>query len=130
MKLRVGRIRDESFQIKSFELQAMNGDELPAAPAGSHVRVQIDVGDGGVATERHYSVVSGPGDSSRYEIAVLLEEDGRGGSRFMHERVQEGDVLEVSPPRNDFPIADGGGHAILIAVGFGLTQILWMIVRL
>lgn len=132
MKLRVGRIRDESVQIKSFELQAMNGDELPAAPAGSHVRVQIDLGDGGggVAAERHYSVVSGPGDSSRYEIAVLLDEDGRGGSRFMHERVQEGDVLEVSPPRNDFPMADGGGHTILIAGGIGITPILAMIRQL
>lgn len=130
MKVRVGIIRDESMTIKSFELQSVDGTALPLAAAGSHVRVEIADGDGNAASQRHYSVVSGTNDSSRYEIAVLLEKDGHGGSRFMHERVQEGDVLEVSSPRNDFPLAEGAAHTILIAGGIGITPILAMLRQL
>lgn len=128
MRLRIVKIRDESQKIKSFVLQSVDGTALPLATAGSHVRVEVGGGD--AASERHYSVVSGTRDSSHYEIAVLLEEDGRGGSRFMHDRVQEGDVLEVSPPRNDFSLAEGAAHTILIAGGIGITPILAMLRQL
>ncbi len=128
MKLRVSRIRDEAVRIKSFELQAMDGAELPAAAAGAHIGVEVILGEG--TEDRQYSVLSGPSDRSRYEIAVLLEENGSGGSKFMHEHVREGHVLEVSPPRNDFPLAEDAQHTILIAGGIGITPILAMLRQL
>lgn len=128
MRVEVTRIQDEAEDVRSFELRAVDGGELPTAEAGSHIRVEITL-DGSV-TERHYSIVSGEGDRSRYEIAVLREDVGRGGSAFLHEKVKEGDILEISPPRNDFPLGEGDGHNILIAGGIGITAILAMLRQL
>jgi ferredoxin-NADP reductase len=58
---------------------------------------------------------------------VLLESDGRGGSRFMHEQVKENDIIQVEAPRNDFPLANDASHSILIAGGIGITPILSML---
>ena len=48
----------------------------------------------------------------------------------MHEAVGEGDLLEVSLPRNDFQMASDASHSILIAGGIGITPILPMLRRL
>jgi ferredoxin-NADP reductase len=39
-----------------------------------------------------------------YEIAVLCESDGRGGSRTIHESWRIGTQLRVAPPINHFPL--------------------------
>jgi NAD(P)H-flavin reductase len=47
---------------------------------------------------RQYSLCGDYHDSSRWQIAVLREENGRGGSQFIHEHLREGDTLKVSVP--------------------------------
>lgn len=126
MKLRVSRVREESERVRSFELRALKGETLPSFTAGAHLRLTLPI-NGGVPAERNYSIVSDPADGERYEIAVLLEPEGRGGSRYMHEAVAEGDVLEVSPPLNDFRLVEGAERSILIAGGIGITPILAML---
>lgn len=126
MKLRVSRIRDESEGVKSFELRAQDGEALPAFTAGAHLKFALPVGEG-AGVERSYSIVSDPVDVERYEIAVLLDPESRGGSRHMHERVQEGDVLEVSSSPNDFRLAQDAQRSLLIAGGIGITPILSML---
>ena len=46
-----------------------------------------------------------PAERRRYCIAVLRERDGE-GSRQLHEAVRVGDPVEVSLPRNNFPLAE------------------------
>ncbi|WKW30693.1 PDR/VanB family oxidoreductase [Pseudomonas viridiflava] len=58
-----------------------------------------------------------------YLIAVRLDEKGRGGSRYMHETLKVGDIIEITSPRNDFPMRDSGGRAFLIAGGIGVTPL-------
>ena len=126
MKLRVSRVREESQGVRSFELRALEGEALPPFTAGAHLTFSLPLGDGALV-ERNYSIVSDPADSERYEIAVLLDPEGRGGSRYMHEAVAEDDVLEVSPPLNDFRLVEGAERSILIAGGIGITPILAML---
>jgi vanillate O-demethylase ferredoxin subunit len=76
---------------------------------------------------RQYSLCNAPGDSSAYHIAVKREPESRGGSRAMHERVAEGDVLQIAPPRNHFPIAPRARHHVLLAGGIGITPLLSMV---
>lgn len=64
-----------------------------------------------------------------YVIAVRLEDDGRGGSRFMHERVRVGDVLALRPPVNHFALAPLP-EVILLAGGIGITPIASMAAEL
>jgi vanillate O-demethylase ferredoxin subunit len=83
----------------------------------------VHVPDGPV---RQYSLCGDAGDRLRYRIAVLDEPASRGGSRGMHERVVEGAALQISAPRNHFPLAVGAVHHLLLAGGIGITPLLAM----
>jgi ferredoxin-NADP reductase len=69
--------------------------------------------------------VNSPAERHFYEIAVLREPHGSGGSAYMHERVAVGDRLVASASRNDFPLAEAREHW-LIAGGIGITPIVAM----
>ncbi len=125
IELRVSRIDQVTPRIRLFELVALDGAELPAFTAGSHIDVELGNGE-----ERSYSLLNDQGETGRYVIAVLREEGGRGGSRWMHDVLRAGDVLRAAPPENDFRLSEAGDHHILIAGGIGITPILPMAARL
>lgn len=135
LRLRVAEARTLNPLIRLLRLVAPDGAALPGYGAGAHLRVQVEL-PGGARDWRHYSLVNasaepGATDAPReYVIAVRREDDGRGGSRFMHERVREGDVLDVEPPKNEFPLREGvDGCAVLVAGGIGITPLLSMAAR-
>ncbi|MBB5215334.1 PDR/VanB family oxidoreductase [Parapusillimonas granuli] len=106
--------------IALFELEAeQHGRPLPPFEAGAHIDVQA--GD----ALRQYSLCNAPEQAGRYEIAVLREPASRGGSRHMHEQVREGDLLQISVPRNLFRL-NRAEHSILLAGGIGITPLLAM----
>lgn len=125
LAVRIAKRREEAADIISFELAATDGGLLPAFSAGSHIDVRL--GEGMV---RQYSLCNAPTERHRYLIAVLKEANGRGGSKAMHERLRIGDVLEISAPRNHFPLAHAGERSLLLAGGIGVTPILCMAERL
>lgn len=114
--------------IKMFRLSAPDGSVLPAFTPGAHVKVQVQL-PAQAADWRHYSLIQlssdlGAAEAPReYVIAVRKEEQGRGGSRFMHEGLQLGDMVAVEPPRNDFPMHAGPAGAVLVAGGIGVTPL-------
>lgn len=126
LSVRVARTTHEAEGIRSFEFVRPDGDILPPFTAGAHLKVYLD---GGMI--RQYSLCSDPADRRRYEIAVLREESGRGGSVIMHSRMGEGDTFTISTPVNHFPLAGRGatGH-LLIAGGIGVTPMMAMIAEL
>lgn len=125
LDLVVADVRALTPAIKRFELRRAEGGELPAFTAGAHIDVAVALPDASSAA-RSYSLVNSPAERGRYEIAVLHEPRGSGGSAFMHERVKAGDRLTASAPRNDFPMAAGAREHWLIAGGIGITPILAM----
>lgn len=125
LRVRVARKTAEADGICSFELVDAAGAALPAFTAGAHLDVQVPGGP-----TRQYSLCNNPAETHRYLIAVLREPTSRGGSAGMHERVREGDLLDISPPRNHFPLADGAASHLLLAGGIGVTPILAMAERL
>ena len=129
LSLKVERIRQEAEQIKSFRLRATNGEPLPAFKPGAHLQIKVQLPDGHHA-ERHYSLLSNPNNRDFYEIAVLAETNGRGGSLYLHEQIHEGDTIESRMPKNDFPMASSATHSILIAGGIGITPTLSMLHKL
>ena len=122
LSLRVHSVTYEAEGILSFELTDPSGAELPAFEAGAHINVEVP---GGLT--RRYSLCNAPSERNRYRIAVLDVLNGRGGSRSMHQNVHAGDLIEVSEPRNFFPIASEPHHAVLLAGGIGITPILAMV---
>lgn len=75
---------------------------------------------------RQYSLCNAPSDSDKYQIAVLRDGEGRGGSKAIHDLVSQGDVLEISSPKNHFALAKHASHHLLFAGGIGITPILSM----
>lgn len=110
--------------VCAFELERPDHSPLPAFSAGSHIDVHLPNG-----IIRQYSLCNAPDHLHRYEIAVLREGQSRGGSVAMHE-LQEGDVLQVSEPRNLFPLTPEAKRSFLFAGGIGITPILCMAERL
>src|SRR5690606_4580642 len=70
-----------------------------------------------------YSLMSSPYDSSAYQIAVRRVSDGRGGSRHLHDKVSEGDLLQILQPANLFPLAKHARQHLFIAGGVGITPV-------
>jgi vanillate O-demethylase ferredoxin subunit len=125
LKLRVAAKTVEALDICSFELVSPDGKPLPAFSAGSHV--DVAVADG---ITRQYSLCNDPTESHRYQIAVLRDANTRGGSAAMHDRLQVGDTVEISAPKNHFPLAHDARRHLLLAGGIGVTPILCMAERL
>lgn len=125
LSVRVARKATEALDICTFELVDVNGGPLPAFAAGSHVDVQPS---GGIT--RQYSLCNDPKETHRYLIGVLRDPASRGGSQAMHDQVEVGQVLQISAPRNHFPLAHDAKRSLLLAGGIGVTPILCMAERL
>lgn len=125
MQLHVKAIRQLTPDIRAFELVDPAGEELPAFEPGAHLKVEVMPGRGSTNT-RSYSLVSAPAERHCYEIAVLHQRGGQGGSRWMHEAVQVGTRLEIQGPSNAFPLASHAHRSVLLAGGIGITPLLCM----
>ncbi|MCE2659648.1 MAG: PDR/VanB family oxidoreductase [Rubrivivax sp.] len=124
LTVRVARKCVEADGICSVELVALDGAALPPFDAGAHLDVQLPFVRPGLA--RPYSLCNDPAERHRYLIAVLREPASRGGSAAMHDQVHEGMTLQVSPPRNQFPLVPGATRHRLLAGGIGVTPMLAM----
>ncbi|WP_072801630.1 PDR/VanB family oxidoreductase [Rhodococcoides yunnanense] len=96
---------------------------LPPWEPGSHIEIVLPSG-----LVRHYSLCSDPDDPSHYEIAVLREPAGRGGSAEFHDGVSVGSDISVGLPRNNFTLEPATEY-LFIAGGVGITPMLPMIRR-
>jgi ferredoxin-NADP reductase len=121
LTVRVSRKSFEADGVVSLELQGCNEAELPEWSAGAHI--DVIVGDG---SSRQYSLCGSPKEREVWRIAVLREEFGRGGSRWLHDEVHEGSTLTVRGPRNHFSLESAPAY-LFIAGGIGITPILPML---
>lgn len=125
LNVKVVARKREATDIYSYELADPQGRTLPPFSAGAHI--DVEVRDGVI---RQYSLCNHPSEQHRYLIAVLLDPNSRGGSIAMHERLQEGDLVNISEPKNHFPMATSAKRTLLFAGGIGVTPILCMAERL
>jgi len=125
MTLAVAKRWREAAEVHGFELVDPEGRELPPFTAGAHVDVEI-------APElvRQYSLCNDPRRRDHYQIAVLREPAGRGGSVALIDGTLVGRTLKVSEPRNHFALEPSARRTVLVAGGIGVTPILCMAERL
>ena len=110
-----------SDRIIQYALQAVDGKDLPDWDAGAHVDVVI-----APDTLRQYSLMGDPNDRSCYEIAILREDDGAGGSLLAHRIFTVGRRITLSKPINHFPLAAEATHSFLMGGGIGVTPMIAM----
>jgi vanillate O-demethylase ferredoxin subunit len=124
MHLRIRSITYLAEDVLGFELTDPNERDLPRFTAGAHVAVRVAPG-----LLRDYSLWNDPAERRRYCVAVLRDKEGHGSNR-LHEQARVGELLEVSWPRNFFPLAEEAERHLLIAGGIGITPIMAMIAEL
>ncbi|EEA96653.1 2Fe-2S iron-sulfur cluster-binding protein [Pseudovibrio sp. JE062] len=117
-------VRTVAPKIKRFDLKAEDNGPLIQFEAGAHIAVQLKDG-----SSRQYSLIDFgenlPYENQRYTLGILLEQDGSGGSAFMHS-LQVGNAIQAEAPKNDFPLIEDDRPAVLIAGGIGVTPIISM----
>ncbi|GGC15659.1 oxidoreductase [Novosphingobium endophyticum] len=123
--VRVTEVLEDRGDVRIFELRAPDGGELPPFSAGAHIDLHAKPD-----LVRQYSLLNDPQECHRYVIAIAMEPESRGGSRYFHEEVEAGDLLRISTPRCHFILKEDAPHSILIAGGIGITPIWCMAQRL
>ncbi|MFF7334838.1 2Fe-2S iron-sulfur cluster-binding protein [Streptomyces sp. NPDC008150] len=115
-----GRV-DLTADVVLLDLADPGGAELPAWAPGAHVDLMLP-GD----MVRQYSLCGDPADRSRWQVGVLREAEGRGGSIFVHDKLPVGTEVDVRGPRNNFPLEEADGY-VFVAGGIGVTPLIPMI---
>ncbi len=121
-RLRVAGTHSESAAIMSIRFEADDGAPLPVPRPGQYLTLRVpDAGD--PAPLRSYSLSGG---GAEYRISVKREDHGL-ISRWLHNNIHAGSVLDVAAPRGDFYLADGAGPVVLLSAGVGVTPVLAML---
>ncbi|MCX5337285.1 PDR/VanB family oxidoreductase [Streptomyces sp. NBC_00140] len=113
--------------VVSLTLRRPDGGVLPAWAPGAHIDVLLDGDDGEEGgLIRQYSLCGHQAEHAAWQIAVLREPRGRGGSAYVHDHLRQGTTVRVRGPRNNFPLRPAARH-LFIAGGVGITPILPMV---
>jgi ferredoxin-NADP reductase len=121
----VSEIADEVPAVVSLRLERNNGQPMMPFIPGAHIELQIPNG-----SRRSYSICSDPADLSHYTLGVLREPKGRGGSSYIHDRLEAGDILLMSEPKSTFGLSQDATRHVFIAGGIGVTPFLPMLRQL
>jgi ferredoxin-NADP reductase len=142
--LRVVAKVPESANITSFYLEptllsqtssAKNEALWDFAP-GQHLPIRLATAAGELP--RTYSLSAAPAvQANRYRISVKREPQGK-ASRFLHDQVQVGDVIQARKPAGDFVLLEANRNSknitddhprtiVLLSTGVGVTPLLSML---
>lgn len=114
--------------VTRFAFKPVDGGLLPTFSGGAHTVVEMR--DGDITRLNPYSLMSDPMDQSTYTISVRRDDEGRGGSRFMHSQVKLGDEMVISYPVNLFSLDLRARKHLFLAGGIGITPFLAQIKQL
>ena len=122
--LKVARIVEESTAIRSFYLEPDDGAGLLPHLPGQHLPIRVTLPGADKPLIRTYTLSHAPSDGG-YRISVKRESLV---SRYLHEQLREGDVLETRAPAGDFTLDMATSRpVVLLAGGVGITPMLAML---
>ncbi|SIS42592.1 NO-inducible flavohemoprotein [Salimicrobium flavidum] len=121
----------ESEEITSFYLLPENGGSLPFYRPGQYIGLKADIPGYPYTQLRQYSLSDAPGEE--YLRISVKRESGTDElpaglvSTWLHDQVQEGDVLPLSAPAGDFYLDESGKlPVVLLSGGVGVTPLMSM----
>ena len=122
-QLRVGRIFQETPDVKTFRLMNPLGGVLPFSYLpGQFLTVTVPTGD--KPARRSYTIASSPTQHDYVELTVKHKEGGE-ASGYLLTTVREGDLLEFSGPAGSFTFTGRECKCILlIGGGVGITPLM------
>lgn len=122
----------ETGVITSFYLKSKDGEAIPAFVPGQYISIRCTMGDEEYTQIRQYSLSNAPGKdyfriTPKRETTDNEVPDGL-VSNYLHEFVNEGDVVEITSPAGDFVLdMDQSEPVVLISGGVGLTPMISML---
>ena len=114
--------------VTRFEFERLNGKLFPTFSGGAHTVVEMQ--DGDLKRLNPYSLMSDPADRKTFAISVRRDDQGRGGSLFLHKKVKIGDNMVLSYPVNLFSLDLRARKHLFIAGGIGITPFMAQIKQL
>ncbi|MFJ8825239.1 PDR/VanB family oxidoreductase [Streptomyces sp. NPDC102467] len=106
--------------VVALTLRATAGELAPWDP-GAHIDLALPNW-----LTRQYSLCGDPADRDTYRVAVRYDPLSRGGSEYVHRFLRPGRALDVSLPRNHFPLVPAPRY-LFLAGGIGITPLLPML---
>ena len=122
--LRVAAVERESFDVLSFVLESEDRSPLPSPLPGQSLVFKVAPAKDAEPILRNYSI-SGAAGSGTYRVSV--KRAAGEGSRYFHDRIRAGDLLQVGAPRGSFTLAPGDRPVVLLSAGIGATPVLSML---
>ena len=119
IKARITKIDTMSEGVTKYEFTDWDGATLPEWTAGAHLDVVVTP-----EYLRQYSMSGDPADTSKYQIGVLREDEGRGGSKMLHRIFREGRRVFISKPINHFELDESATKTFLMGGGIGITPMI------
>lgn len=115
----------ESEDVVSFLFEARDGGTLEPFKAGQHLPIELRIPGFDEKVQRTYSL-SNSSNGRHYRISVKRESNGL-ASRFLHDALQPGTILESRKPAGDFLLPDDSKTVVLVSAGIGITPMLSMV---
>ena len=122
-KLKVATIYQETPNVKTFRLVPPEGGDLPFTYLAGQFLTLSAVIDG-KPIKRAYTIASHPCDRKMLELTIKREENGL-VSRFLHDVVREGDLIDIEAAYGNLTFSGvGGAGIVLIGGGVGITPLM------
>ncbi|KGR78327.1 NO-inducible flavohemoprotein [Ureibacillus manganicus] len=122
---KVAKKVEENAEITSFYLVPEDGSALPGFEAGQYITVRAKAPGEEYIANRHYTL-SQPSNANEFRISVKREDacDPKGViSNYLHNNVNEGDVIEVSAPAGLFTLDNSDNPVLFVSGGIGVTPL-------
>jgi nitric oxide dioxygenase len=123
----------ESDVITSFYLHPKDGKGISTFTPGQYISVRVSIPGEEYTHIRQYSLSNTSGEDY-YRISVKKETSSNEHipngkvSTYLHDFIQEGDVIEVSAPAGDFTLdVDSTEPVVLLSGGVGITPMISML---
>ncbi|WP_228055319.1 2Fe-2S iron-sulfur cluster-binding protein [Gloeocapsopsis crepidinum] len=125
----------ESEEITSFYLKPENNAEIPNFQPGQFLTIKLDIPGQAKPVIRTYSLSDDSEGCEYYRLSIKREPAPPGldvppgiASNFMHDRINEGSVILVKPPKGHFVLdVNNSLPVVLISNGVGITPMLSMV---
>lgn len=126
----VDKIEKESESISSFYLIPEDKKALASYEPGQHLPIRVSVPNGTFTEEkreiRRTYTISNAFNSRYYRLSIKREEAGL-VSKYFHDCLKPGDIIEAQGPRGDFYLdRESTRPVVLLSGGVGVTPMMAM----
>ncbi|GGC00552.1 flavohemoprotein [Marinobacterium zhoushanense] len=122
-EFRLVRKERESEVITSFYFEPSDGQPVAEFLPGQYTSLVLEID--GETTRRNYSLSDSP-NTPYYRISVKREAGGR-VSNYLHDTLNPGDRVRLTPPCGDFVLNDSDRPLVLLSGGVGVTPTISML---